>query len=380
MEIICLSNLLQIDVQSWNELVDPDYPFFRHEFLSALERSGCVCINTGWQTRHLLVKDQDRLLAILPVYLKYHSWGEYVFDQSWAQAYQMQGMDYYPKALTAIPFTPCQGPRLLLKSGQALEPILDLLLASLQKHSEFKQISSWHCLFPEPILAQSLRQKGLFLRHDVQFHWFNRNYSVFEDFLRELNSGKRKMIKRERRKIIEQGICLKRFVGTEISPEDWEAFYRFYALTYQKRRSQPYLNPAFFQLLADRMPENLLLIMAYHRDEPVAAALCFIGTKTLYGRYWGCGQDYDALHFETCYYQGIEYCIQQGLQHFDSGAQGEHKIARGFEPITTCSAHWIRDARFSKTIADFVELERQHINSYKNEAASYLPFRQMTES
>lgn len=375
LKVNCINRMAELDASQWNALAGSDYPFLRYEFLNALEQSGAVSPQTGWEARHLLVMDDEVLLAILPMYRKSHSWGEYVFDQAWAQAYQQHGLEYYPKLLSAIPFTPCQGPRLMIKPDVESDVIVDLLLTAIKEY----KLSSWHCLFSEPELRQQLQARDLILREDVQFHWFNRDYQQFDEFLAALTASKRKMIKRERRKVDEQGIRLQQISAKEISDTHWQAFYRFYALTYLKRRSQPYLNLSFFRQLAATMPEHLLLVMAFKQALPVAAALFFVGSDTLYGRYWGCEQDYDSLHFEACYYQGIEYCIANGLRYFDSGAQGEHKIARGFEPVSRYSAHWISDPRFAQAIADFVERERAHISVYKAGASELLPFKGSVE-
>lgn len=379
MDVKCIASLAEIDAQQWNALTGIDYPFLRYEFLAALENSGAVSEPTGWQTRHIVVTERDSLLAVMPLYLKSHSWGEYVFDHAWAQAYQQYGLDYYPKYLTAIPFTPCQGPRLAIRPNADAEQIIDRLLTFIRQQAQNQGISSWHCLFPNTSLRDTLAEQGLIFREDVQFQWFNRNYPHFDDFLGSLTASKRKMIKRERRKVSEQGIVLQRLSGTEIKHEHWQAFYRFYALTYLKRRSQPYLNLTFFLRLAETMPEQLQLILAVKQQKPIAASLCFIGADTLYGRYWGCEQEYDALHFEACYYQGIAYCIEHGLQRFDAGAQGEHKIARGFEPVTTYSAHWLRDTRFTQAIGDFVNREQNQVAHYKTTASTYLPFKQSSD-
>ena len=372
----CIRQIAEIDSTEWNALAGTDYPFLRHEFLSALETSGAVSPQTGWQAQHLLVMDNQALIAVMPLYLKFHSWGEYVFDQAWAQAYQSHGLAYYPKYLTSIPFTPCVGPRLIIKADQPFEPIVGILLKFIQSQADLQGVSSWHCLFAEPGLIKSLAAEKLIIRETVQFQWFNRGYSSLDDFLATLTASKRKMIKRERRKVREQGIYLQRLLGKQIQTTDWQLFYRFYALTYLKRQSQPYLNLAFFLTLASTMPEQLQLILAIKDSQPVAAALFFEGTDSLFGRYWGCDDEYDALHFEACYYQGIDYCIAQGLKRFDSGAQGEHKIARGFEPISTHSAHWIKAPEFALAIHDFVRRETNHINQYRLAAAAYLPFRE----
>jgi hypothetical protein len=376
LDVKFITCLTEVDPKQWNTLAGIDYPFLRHEFLSALEYSGSVSEQTGWLPQHIIIMSGDELLALMPLYLKSHSWGEYVFDHTWAQAYRAHGLPYYPRYVTSIPFTPCQGPRLIIKPGVEPAAVIARLLKFIRQQAEDQSASSWHCLFPDPLLKDALQANGLIIREDVQFQWFNRDYLTWDDFLKTLTASKRKMIKRERRKVSEQGIQLQRLEGKSITNRHWQVFYRFYALTYLKRHSQPYLNLAFFQRLAEMMPEQLQLILAIKEEIPVAASLFFIGADTLYGRYWGCAEEYDALHFETCYYQGIEYCIEQNIPRFDSGAQGEHKIARGFEPVSTYSAHWIKDSRFGQAIADYVTRERIHVNQYKSGAAGYLPFKQ----
>jgi len=376
MEVKQIHSMAQVDCTVWNRLAGDAYPFLRHEFLSALEQSGSVSEQTGWEPAHLLVTDENELVAFMPLYLKRHSWGEYVFDHQWAQAYQQQGIDYYPKWLTAIPLTPCQGERIVFAEAVNPVEVMQLLLDFIKQRSDKLGISSWHCLFPVEQQAELLRSLGLSIREGVQFHWFNRGYGDFNDFLQTLNAGKRKMLKRERRRVSEQGVSLLRIAGPDISEVQWRAFFQFYTMTYLKRGSQPYLNPAFFQQIAATMGEQLLLVLAVKDDNYIAAALSFVGADTLYGRYWGCHEEYNSLHFEVCYYQGLDYCIEHGLTRFDSGAQGEHKIARGFEPITTYSAHWVKDARFAKAIDHFLGREQQAIRLYKQDAASYLPFKQ----
>ncbi|WP_333872872.1 GNAT family N-acetyltransferase [Methylobacter sp.] len=377
MEVKQIHSLAQVDCTAWNRLAGDAYPFLRHEFLLALEQSGSVSGQTGWEPAHLLVMAEDELVAFMPLYLKRHSWGEYVFDHQWAQAYQQQGIDYYPKWLTAIPLTPCQGARIVSKAAVDPVEVMPLLLAFIKQRSDELGISSWHCLFPVEQQTERLRSMGLSIREGVQFHWFNRGYCDFNDFLQTLNAGKRKMIKRERRRVSEQGVSLLRIAGPDISESQWQVFFQFYTMTYLKRGSQPYLNPAFFEQIAATMAEQLLLVLAVKDGNTIATALSFVGTDTLYGRYWGCHEEYDSLHFEVCYYQGLDYCIERGLKRFDSGAQGEHKISRGFEPITTYSAHWIKDARFAKAIEQFLAREQEAIRLYKQDAASYLPFKQL---
>jgi predicted N-acyltransferase len=376
MEVKQINGMTQVDCGDWNHLAGDAYPFLRHEFLLALEQSGSVSEQTGWTPAHLLVLDKDEVVAFMPLYLKQHSWGEYVFDHQWAQAYQQQGLDYYPKWLTAIPLTPCQGPRIVIKA--AIDPfeVMQLLLNFIKQLSEQRGISSWHCLFPALQQVDLLRSLGLSIREGVQFHWFNQGYRDFEDYLQTLNASKRKMLKRERRRMSEQGVRLLRIAGQDVSALQWQLFFQFYTMTYLKRGSQPYLNLAFFQQIAATMGEQLLLILAVKDDKTIAAALSFIGADTLYGRYWGCYEEYNNLHFEACYYQGLDYCIEHGLKRFDSGAQGEHKISRGFEPITTYSEHWLKDARFAKAIDQFLAKEQKAVQFYKKDAASYLPFKQ----
>jgi len=378
MKVKQINSMTQVVCEDWNRLTGDAYPFLRHEFLLALEQSGSVCEQTGWVPAHLLVFDEDQLVAFMPLYLKHHSWGEYVFDHQWAQAYQQHGLDYYPKWLTAIPLTPCQGARIVYKAGIDPIEVTQLLLNFIKQLSEQRGISSWHCLFPVEQQAEQLRSLGLSIREGVQFHWFNKGYRDFDGFLQSLSASKRKMIKRERRRIGEQGVRLLRIAGPDVSELQWRVFYEFYTMTYLKRGSQPYLNLAFFQQIAAAMGEQLLLVLAVKNDKTIAAALSFVGRDTLYGRYWGCYEEYNSLHFEACYYQGLDYCLEHGLQRFDSGAQGEHKISRGFEPITTYSAHWLKDARFAKAIEEFLAREQKAVQLYKQDAASYLPFKQET--
>ena len=376
MEVIQINSMSQVDSTSWNQLAGDADPFLRHEFLLALEQSGSVCQKSGWIPAHLLVLDDDSLIAFMPLYLKNHSWGEYVFDHQWAEAYHQQGLEYYPKWLTAIPLTPCQGTRIVIKESISSLKVTQALLSFIKQLSEQHNVSSWHCLFPTLQEAELLKSLELSIREGVQFQWFNNHYQDFDAFLQTLNTSKRKMIKRERRRIQEQDIRLLRISGAKVSPLQWQIFYNFYSITYLKKGSQPYLNLAFFQQIAATMGEQLLLVLAFKDDLPIAAALSFIGRETLYGRYWGCDEEYSNLHFETCYYQGLDYCIENGLQRFDSGAQGEHKIARGFEPITTYSAHWLKDHRFAKAIEDFVTEEKIMLTRYKQKASTYLPFKQ----
>ncbi len=375
MQVTQIAEISEVDSESWNNLAGNDYPFLRHEFLLALEESGCVSKQTGWQPKHLLVFDNDNLIAAMPLYLKTHSRGEYVFDHQWTYAYQQYGVGYFPKWLTAIPFTPCQGMRITLDKSADLPQVTRLLFDFIRTKSGQANISSWHCLFPVGEQLELLTKLGLLVREGVQFQWFNKGYYSFDDFLATLSSSKRKMIKRERRKVAEQGIDMVQLSGADVSEHQWQIFYDFYQMTYYKHGMPPYLNLEFFLRCAAVMPERLLLVFALKEGTYVGAALSFIGNDTLYGRYWGCHEDYNFLHFEACYYQGLDYCIQHGLQRFDSGAQGEHKIARGFEPVTTYSAHWFQDERFANAIEEYFTREKSATQFYKESVASYLPFK-----
>ncbi|MDD1611718.1 MAG: GNAT family N-acetyltransferase [Methylococcaceae bacterium] len=375
MRVRQIRSITEIAAPEWNALIGSEYPFIRHEFLEALELSGSVSEQTGWMPGHLVVEERDEVIALLPMYLKSHSFGEYVFDQQWAAAYRQHGLAYYPKWLTAIPFTPCPGPRLLLKHSADQGRVMLLLLDFIQGISLEQDISSWHCLFPSEQQAEQWRTLGMLRREGMQFHWFNRGYRDFDDYLDAFTAAKRKMVRRERRKVEEAGIELRRVPGNQAAEAEWQAFYRFYQLTYLKNASKPYLTPDFFMRCATAMGERMLLTLAVKCGETVAAALSFIGGDTLYGRYWGCSEAYDALHFEACYYQGLDYCIEHGLKRFDSGAQGEHKIARGFEPVLTYSSHWLKDARFAGAVERFLQHEQQAVRAYRLNAADYLPFK-----
>ncbi len=370
-------SIADIPRDTWNDLAGRDYPFLRHEFLELLEATGCTDGESGWQPCHVTLHRGDTLVALMPLYLKSHSWGEYVFDWSWADAWRRAGLAYYPKLVTAVPFTPATGPRLCLAGGEEPETVFPLLLQAIRQLAKSQGASSWHLLFPDQRAAQIMERAGTALRTASQFHWLNRDYPDFEAFLATFNSRKRKSLKRERARVADQGIELRVLEGREITAADWERFYLFYQLTYAKRSGHGgYLNRDFFLGLASAIPEHCVLVMAYQAGQAVAGALYFRSSHTLYGRYWGCERELDCLHFEACYYQGIEYCIRHGLERFDPGAQGEHKIQRGFTPIRTWSNHWIADPGFARAIADFTRSERGDIDEYIAQAARYLPFKQ----
>lgn len=372
-----LGSIADISGAEWNALCGTDYPFLRHEFLLNLETSGCVGGDSGWRCLHLTLYRNDALIAVMPAYLKSHSYGEYVFDWSWADAWHRSGLEYYPKLLTAIPFTPATGPRLGLAEDESLPALLPVIKQAIEQLASDQQLSSWHLLFPQDELREALTEQGMSPRVGSQFHWFNRDYSSFDDFLSRFNSRKRKSLRKERKRVAEQGIELKVFEGEDISAEHWRTFHHFYQMTYAKRSGHGgYLTREFFPGLSQCIPEHCVMVLAYRGEDAVAGALYFRSSDTLYGRYWGCAEEIDCLHFEACYYQGIEYCIRHGLQRFDPGAQGEHKIQRGFEPVETWSCHWIADPRFADAIDDFTRRESDHIAAYIEQATTYLPFKE----
>ena len=371
-----LTSIDQISATQWNATANTDYPFLRHDFLLGLETTGCTTVETGWQPCHLILRRDDEVVAIMPLYLKTHSYGEYVFDWSWADAWRQRGLVYYPKLLTAIPFTPATGPRLCVSTELDADEGLHAVLHAIKTLAAQRNISSWHLLFPDEAKSETLLAAGLHRRAGTQFHWFNDNYSCFEDFLSTFNSRKRKALKKERRRVAEQGLVMKTLTGANIGEQEWEQFYRFYQLTYAKRSGHGgYLSRDFFVTTAAGMGDQVVMVLAYLDAHAVAGALYFCSNDTLYGRYWGCEEEYDCLHFEACYYQGIEYCIANKLARFDPGAQGEHKIQRGFRPITTWSNHWIADPDLSAAVGDFTRREEEQNDLYRQSAVKMLPFK-----
>ena len=371
-----LNSLNQISAAQWNAIAGTDYPFLRHDFLLGLETTGCTTAETGWQPCHLILRRDSEVVAIMPLYLKAHSYGEYVFDWSWADAWRQRGLVYYPKLLTAIPFTPATGPRLCVSPDIDADQCLRAALHAIKALAAQRHISSWHLLFPDETMSETLLDAGLHRRAGTQFHWFNDNYGCFEDFLATFNSRKRKALKKERRRVAEQGLVLKTLTGANIGEQEWEQFYRFYQLTYAKRSGHGgYLSRDFFVTTAAGMGDQVVMVLAYLDTCAVAGALYFCSNDTLYGRYWGCEEEYDCLHFEACYYQGIEYCIANKLARFDPGAQGEHKIQRGFRPITTWSNHWIADSDLSAAVGNFTHREKEQNDLYRQAATKMLPFK-----
>lgn len=380
LEIVFVNSIAKIGKQAWNGITGIENPFARYEFLWGLEETGCTTGEKGWAPYHVALYQrattERELVALMPLYLKTNSYGEYVFDWSWASAYRGNGLNYYPKFVTAMPFTPSQGNRVFLKDPALAVPAIEIISSSIKKEAEAINASSWHVLFPSREEHNLLQRNGIEERTACQFHWFNKEYGCFDDFLQALNSRKRKNIKKERQVVIDQGIRFEIIDGGDILPHHWQKFYAFYQSTYQMRGMHGYLNLEFFRQLGRSMPEQLFFIQALLGDQCIAAALFFKNFQQLFGRYWGSARDFQFLHFETCFYQGQEYCIRNGLRSFDSGAQGEHKIQRGFEPVKTYSNHWIADERFAEAISEFLLEERQYIEHYIEAAKSRLPFRQ----
>lgn len=362
----------------WNAVAGEDHPFLSHEFLLAAEQTGCVSENTGWLPCHLALRDDDgHLRAALPLYEKHDSWGEFVFDWAWANAYERAGLNYYPKLVSAVPFTPATSRRLLLRDSADTEAANTLIRAAIDLARQ-RDCSSLHILFPAAQEVATLQELGLKIRKDCQFHWHNRGYSDFEDFLNSFSSKKRKKVRRDRRHVVEAGIRFRRLTGEDLTPEVWRDIYPLISQTFMRRGSMPYFNLAFFEQISSSIPDKVLVILAEVSDETIAAAVFFVGKDTLYGRYWGSTGHYNSLHFETCYYQGIDYCIEHGLSTFEPGTQGEHKISRGFLPATTYSAHWLAQAAFFDAIGTYVAEEARHVDRYMDAVDEHSPYRKDT--
>lgn len=373
----------KIGKATWQAAIgETRYPFAQFAFHQALEQSHSIGDGTGWYPEYLLVMNEDDSpLAIAPTYLKTHSQGEFVFDWAWADAYHRYGMNYFPKRIWAVPFSPVTGVRLFShmdpKGDDAqfahLYPALAEIMTQANQERDF---SSWHLLFTKPEHADLFRHnKDLLQRISCQFHWFNRGYKDMEDYLSHFASRKRKAARKEREKVAKQGITLTRTLGSELTSAEIDFFYLCYQSTYAKRGQQGYLTRKFFGQLAETMGEQILLVQAYKDDEPIAASWCFFDDHSLYGRYWGCMEEVDCLHFEACYYQGIEFCLETGLQHFDPGTQGEHKIVRGFEPVFSHSVHYIAHEGFREAIGNFCEEEAVAVREYHQDTHAMLPFK-----
>ena len=374
-----IQSISVVDEINWNALLSPDAgPFLRHEFLNTLEQTACVAGNTGWQVAHLLVENpKSEIVGAMPLYLKQHSYGEFVFDWAWAQAYEQNNLPYYPKALSAIPFTPVRGPRLLISKQADKGVIQEILVAGLKTLVTQNSLSSAHVLFPEDEELTELKKQGFMLRDSVQFHWHNQGYQDFEQFLAALTMKRRKNIRRERSEVANNQLSYRHVPGTLASSDDWSFFYRCYENTYREHRSSPYLTEECIQSLGRVMPEYFHLIIATKDGQPIASSLLVVDqmTSKAYGRYWGAIEYLPCLHFELAYYQAIEYCIKEGIQTFEGGAQGEHKMARGFLPITIQSAHWIADPGFSNAVKRFLDREHEGMAAYVDELEQHIPLK-----
>jgi predicted N-acyltransferase len=371
-----IKQLDSIPAAAWNRVSGTGHPFLRHEFLVALERHGCVGEAYGWLPHHLAAYDEDdRLCGVVPLYLKDNSYGEFVFDWAWADAYQRAGLAYYPKLVSAIPYTPVTGARILVAPDADHEQVAGGLATAALEQLETTRASSLHWLFTSPADTEFLQGKGLMRRTSCHFHWHNDNYSSFDDFLSRLSSRKRKKIRRERRHVQEAGIRMKIVHGMDATAEQWQAMHAFYTSTFTRKSGVPTLSLAFFREISRTMGQQVVLVFAQLDEQPVAGAIMLRGDDALYGRHWGCLNDYHSLHFEACYYQGIEYAIEHGLQLFEPGAQGEHKISRGFLPTFTWSVHQVVNEQFSAAIRRYLDQEHDMMVDYHDELQGTSPFR-----
>ena len=365
-----LASLSEVDREQWNALSGRQ-PLLSHAFLHALHETGCASAKTGWTPTYLGAFAGNRLVGALPLYAKTHSYGEYVFDWAWADAYRRNGRRYYPKLVAAIPFTPATGPRLLTDDPTVARGLVEAAMDL----APTLRASSLHVLFPGAEEAARWERAGLLVRHGIQFHWVNPGYRDFDDYLDALNRDKRKKVRQERRRVGEAGVTLRRRVGSEIDAADWAFFHRCYRNTYREHHSTPYLSLAFFERIGRELGDSLLMVIGERAGTPVCAALDVFDSSTLYGRYWGAIEAIPCLHFEACYYQAIEFCIERGIRLFEGGAQGAHKIARGFLPVRTASAHWIADRAFAEAIGAYLAEERSELAHALDELSERSPFR-----
>lgn len=373
MTIAVVDTLAGVPADDWNRLSGGE-PFLSHEFLSALHETGCASSASGWTPQFLLLRQNGVLAGAMPLYLKTHSYGEYVFDWAWADAYHRHGIAYYPKLVSAVPFTPVAGTRLLAATDDTRDRLIG---AALQLAREFR-VSSLHSLFPSRHEARRMGAQGMMRRTTVQFHWSNRGYASFEAFLAGFNHDKRKKVRQERRKVADAGIRYKWLEGDEIRERDWAFLNRCYRQTYREHGSSPYLNLEFFCRIGRELPRNMVLIIAERNGVPIAASLDIRDRHRLCGRYWGALENHSALHFETCYYQGIEYCIARNIASFEGGSRGEHKLARGLMPVETCSAHWLAHPEFAAAVEQFLVKESRGMGHYVDELVERSPFKPVT--
>jgi predicted N-acyltransferase len=376
MHTAVIQQIKDIPAGDWNRVAGTSSPFLRFEFLAALEQQQCVGEHYGWLPRHIAAYDDDGSLAgLLPLYLKDNSYGEFVFDWAWADAWQRAGKSYYPKLVAAIPYTPATGPRLLVQPGADRARVIKVLIEAALTLTEDTGSSSLHCLFTDERDTDTLVEHGFMRRTGCHFHWTNRGYCSFDDFLSGLTSRKRKKIRRERRHVEEAGIQMEILHGNEATEEQWDIMHYFYRTTFEKKSGIPTLSAGFFHEISRTMGEQVVLVFARLGDKPVAGAIMLRGDDALYGRHWGCLQEFHSLHFETCYYQGIEYCIKHGIKLFEPGAQGEHKISRGFLPTLTWSTHWVQDDGFRPVIDRYLLQEHELVVDYHNDLLAGSPFR-----
>ena len=370
--LLILDSLETVDEAEWDALAGGN-PTLSYAFLDSLHRTGCASARAGWKPQYLSLRRDGRLAGAVPLYLKSHSHGEYVFDWAWADAYEQHGLAYYPKLLAAVPFTPAAGSRLLCRDAD----VRAALARALMEIARASAVSSLHVLFPTADEASALTDAGMLERSGVQFHWRNPGYASFEDFLGQLSHDKRKKIRQERRRVAAADVALRRITGREATAADWDFFNRCYRRTYALHRSTPYLNRAFFGMIGERMPDQILLVIAERDGHPVASALDIFTPDALYGRYWGSLEHIPGLHFEACYYQAMEFCIERGIALFEGGAQGEHKHARGFLPEATRSLHWLAHPSFYRAVDEYLARERSATGAYIDELADRTPFRRI---
>jgi len=378
MRIRVLNGLQQLSPGSWNRLAGNANPFVRYEFLRALEDSGCVRAETGWYPQHLLLEDDtNELIAAAPAYLKTHSYGEYVFDWAWADAYERSGHSYYPKLVFAVPFSPVTGPRILAQNLTG--DVVEAMAAGARELADARGASSIHWLFTPTDLNQQLASNNYLQRTGFQYHWQNHGYGSFDDFLAEFSSGKRKKVKRERRLVREQGVRMEIVEGKDMTAPLWDRFYEFYRSTILNHGAIAYLNREFFREIGDKLADAIVMVFAWQGDECIAGSINLKGDDALYGRYWGSNRFIDQLHFETCYYTAIEYCIANRLKRFEAGAQGGHKLSRGFLPTPTYSMHWLRHQEFSDAVERYLQQEQDGIEYQLNELNEHTPFKRRCE-
>lgn len=376
LECRIIDDLSALPSHQWDALGGRDEPFLSHAFLCALERHGCLGSRFGWYPRHVtLRKPGGELVGALPLYIKTNNYGEFVFDWAWEQAWRQSGLHYYPKLVCAVPYTPATGTRLLTHPDHDRKALQQALIQQAIELTHAGELSGLHVLFPGDEDMQALQGRGLIPRMGCQYHWHNENYRDFDDFIDRFSAKKRKNVRRERRRVREQGLDIRVLHGDEVSQDLWAVFHHFYVSTFERKMGIPTLSLGFFQETARTLGRRVVMFLAEEDDTPVAAALCYRGGDTLYGRYWGCIRDYDALHFETCYYQGIDYCIQQGLTRFEPGAQGEHKISRGFLPTRTWSGHWITHPGLRSAVAEFCRREQAAMEAQCKQLMQLSPFR-----